>query len=275
MNHPDASTRSPAGQIRVGIGGWTYAPWRNNFYPEKLVQRCELEYASRQLRTIEINGTFYRAQKPATYAKWAAETPAGFMFSLKAPRYITQATHLANAGKGIRAFVEGGLAEMGDRLGPIVWQLPPSHPFDLDDLTVFLELLPPQLNGQPLRHVLEVRDASFLDERYVTLARSHRVATVFTDAPDFPTLADLTSDFVYARLKASIDDVPTGYPSAALDMWATHARGWAAGIDIASLPHAAAVQAPAISRDVFVFFIGAAKHRNPAAAVALQSRVDE
>ena len=274
MNHPDVSTGHLAAQIRVGIGGWTYAPWRNNFYPEKLVQRCELEYASRQLRTIEINGTFYRAQKPAIYAKWAAETPAGFMFSLKAPRYITQATHLANAGEGIRAFVEGGLAELGDRLGPIVWQLPPSYPFDAGDLAAFLEQLPPQLNGQPLRHVLEVRDVSFLDERYVTLARSHRVTTVFTDSPDFPSLADLTGDFVYARLKHSVDDVPTGYTSAVLDSWATHARDWAAGIDIASLPHVAAVQASATPRDVFVFFIGAAKHRNPAAAMALQSRAD-
>lgn len=274
MNAPNVSTRRPAGQIRVGIGGWTYAPWRNNFYPEALVQRRELEYASRQLRAIEINGTFYRAQKAATYAKWAAETPAGFMFSLKGPRYITQTKRLANAGKGIHAFVHGGLAEMGDRLGPILWQLPPSHPFDVDDLAAFLELLPPQLNGQPLRHVLEVRDASFVDERYVALARSHRVATTFTDSPDFPSLADLTGEFVYARLKRSVDDVPTGYPLAALDSWATHARDWAAGTDIASLPHVAAVQTPATTRDVFVFFIGAAKHRNPAAAMALQRRVD-
>ncbi|MEO6801490.1 MAG: DUF72 domain-containing protein [Rhodanobacter sp.] len=274
MKHPVASPQSPSAQIRVGIGGWTYAPWRNNFYPDKLVQRRELEYASRKLRAIEINGTFYRAQKPATYAKWAAETPEDFMFSLKAPRYITQATHLANAGKGIRAFVQGGLAELGDRLGPVLWQLPPSHPFEVNDLTAFLELLPQELNGRPLRHVLEVRDASFLDDRYVTLVRAHHVATVFTDSPDLPMLADLTSDFVYARLKHSLDDVPTGYPPAALDTWALRARGWAAGEDVESLPHVASVQAPTAPRDVFVFFISAAKHRNPAAAMALQSRID-
>ena len=274
MNDSDASPHRAANRVRVGIGGWTYAPWRDNFYPENLVQRRELEYASRQLRAIEINGTFYRAQKPATYAKWAAQTPAGFAFSLKAPRYITQATHLADAGKRIGAFIHGGLAELGDRLGPILWQLPPSRPFDSDDLAAFLDALPKQLNGQPLRHVLEVRDASFLDERYVALARSHGAATVFTDSPDFPSLADLTGKFVYARLKHSVDVVPTGYPSGALDRWARQARDWAAGKDIASLPHVGAVQAPTTPRDVFVFFIGAAKHRNPAAAMALQARID-
>ncbi len=163
MSHPVAAAQRAAPRIRVGIGGWTYAPWRNNFYPEKLVQRRELEYASRQLRAIEINGTFYGAQKPATYAKWAAETPAGFVFSLKAPRYITEGRRLADTGKGVSGFVHGGLAEMGDRLGPILWQLPPSRPFDADDLGAFLDILPRELDGQPLRHVLEVRHPSFLD----------------------------------------------------------------------------------------------------------------
>ena len=273
MNDLSVSATDIGPRVRVGIGGWTYAAWRNNFYPEKLIQRRELEYASRHLRTIEINGTFYRAQQPATYAKWAAETPAGFVFSLKAPRYITQSARLADAGKGILAFVNGGLAELRDRLGPILWQLPPSRPFDANDLAAFLDVLPRQLNGQPLRHALEVRDASFLDERYVTLARAHRVATVFTDSPEFPSLADLTGEFVYARLKHSVDNVPTGYPPAALDRWAAHAREWASGRDIAELSHVGAVQAAA-PRDVFVYFIGAAKQRNPAAAMALQSHVD-
>ncbi len=274
MKHPDATAQRATQHVRVGIGGWTYAPWRNNFYPEALVQRRELEYASRQLRAIEINGTFYRAQKPATYAKWAAETPTGFVFSLKAPRYITQATRLADAGKRARAFIQGGLAELGDRLGPVLWQLPPTRPFDADDLAAFLDALPQQLNGQVLRHVLEVRDASFLDERYVALARSRRVTTVFTDSPDFPSLADLTGEFVYARLKHSVDGIPTGYALTELDRWAVRTRDWAAGRDIPSLPHVAVAQAPTAPRDVFVFFIGAAKQRNPAAAVALQSRID-
>ncbi len=274
MNRPESCGQRAAHRVRVGIGGWTYAPWRNNFYPEKLVQRRELEYASRQLRTIEINGTFYRAQKPATYAKWAAETPAGFVFSLKAPRYIAQARRLADAGKHVRAFIEGGLAELGNRLGPILWQLPLARPFDADDLAVFLDALPQQLNGLPLRHALEVRDPSFLDEHYVTLARSHGVATVFTDAPELPALADITGPFVYARLKQSVDDVVRGYPPAALKQWAEHALAWSAGEDPAGLPHVSTVHTSATPRDVFVFFIGAAKQRNPAAAMALQSRVD-
>jgi uncharacterized protein YecE (DUF72 family) len=266
---------SPDGhRIRVGIGGWTYAPWRDNFYPAKLVQRRELEYASRQLRAIEINGTFYGAQKPATYAKWAAETPEGFVFSLKAPRYITEGKRLAATGKGIDGFVQGGLAEMGDRLGPILWQLPPSRPFDADDLAAFLDALPRELDGQPLRHVLEVRHPSFLDAAYVDLARSHRIPTVFTDSPKYPSLADLTGDFSYARLMRSEDEHPAGYAPAELDRWAGHARDWAAGRDVAGLPHVATLQKKASPRDVFVFFISAAKHRNPAAAMALQSRVD-
>jgi uncharacterized protein YecE (DUF72 family) len=274
MNDLFAPTGPDGPRIRVGIGGWTYAPWRDNFYPAKLVQRRELEYASRQLRAIEINGTFYGAQKPATYAKWAAETPTGFIFSLKAPRYITASKRLADTGKSVSGFVHGGLAEMGDRLGPILWQLPPSRPFDADDLGAFLDALPSELDGQPLRHVLEVRHPSFLDERYVELARAHRVPTVFTDSPDYPSLADLTGDFSYARLMRSADEVSTGYKAAALDHWAGHARDWAAGRDVAGLPHVAALQPKASPRDVFVFFISAAKHRNPAAAMALQSRVD-
>jgi Uncharacterized conserved protein len=260
--------------IRVGIGGWNYAPWRNNFYPAGLVQRRELEFASRQLRAIEINGTYYGAQKAATYAKWAAETPEGFVFSLKAPRYITEGKRLAEVGKGIQSFVQGGLAEMGDRLGPILWQLPPSRPFDADDLAAFLDALPRELNGQPLCHVLEVRHPSFLNPRYIELAREHRVPTVFTDSPDYPSLADLTGDFTYARLMRSADGIPTGYAADELDRWATYARSWAAGEDIGELPHVAAQQPQGQPRDVFVFFISSAKHRNPAAAMALQSRVD-
>ncbi|MEI7037951.1 DUF72 domain-containing protein [Fulvimonas yonginensis] len=260
--------------VRVGIGGWTFAPWRNNFYPAGLVQRRELEYASRQLRAIEINGTFYGAQKPATYAKWAAETPEGFVFALKAPRYVVESKRLAAAGKGIEAFVHGGLAELGDRLGPINWQLGPGRPFDADDIAGFLDALPRELDGRPLRHVLEVRHRSFASERYVDLARAHGVPTVFTDATQYPSFADLTGDFVYARLMRSQADEPAGYPADALDAWATRARAWSQGKDLAELPHAGALQPDGPPREVFVFFIGSAKERNPAAAMALQSRID-
>jgi uncharacterized protein YecE (DUF72 family) len=270
-----SATTSPAPPIRVGIGGWTFAPWRNNFYPAKLVQRRELEYASRQLRTIEINGTFYGAQKPATYAKWAAETPEGFVFALKAPRYVVESRKLATAGKGIEAFVFGGIEEMGDRLGPINWQLGPSRAFDADDIAGFLDALPRELNGRPLRHVLEVRHRSFASERYVELARAHGVPTVFTDATQYPSFADLTGPFVYARLMRSVADEPHGYPSEALDDWARHAHAWARGEDPSALPHAAAGQPEGTPREVFIFFISSAKERNPAAAMALQARIDQ
>lgn len=264
----------PASHIRVGIGGWNFAPWRNNFYPAGLVQRRELEFASRQLRAIEINGTFYGAQKPATYAKWASETPEGFVFSLKAPRYVTEGKRLADTGRGIDGFVFGGLAEFGSRLGPVLWQLPPSRPFDADDLAAFLDLLPRVLNGEPMRHVLEVRHRSFLDQRYVELARAHRIPTVFTDSPQYPSLADLTGDFAYARLMRSESHIDTGYGAADLDGWTTRARQWAQGGDPAELPHVAAPLSVQAARDVFVYFISSAKERNPAAAMALQQRVD-
>lgn len=260
--------------IRVGIGGWTYAPWRKNFYPDGLVQKRELEYASRHLRVIEINGTFYGAQKPATYARWAAETPEGFVFSLKAPRYITEGKKLADTAKGITGFIEGGLDQMGDRLGPILWQLPPSRRFDADDLDAFLRLLPAKLGKRPLRHVLEVRHSSFLSAEYVDLARSHHVPTVFTDSPEYPSLADITGDFTYARLMRSEDGIATGYSAKDLNAWSKCAQRWAHGQDNPELPHVAAALPEGSEREVFIFFISAAKHRNPAAAMALQARVD-
>jgi uncharacterized protein YecE (DUF72 family) len=263
-----------AGTIRAGIGGWTFAPWRKNFYPDGLVQRRELEYASRQLRSIEINGTYYRAQSPAVYAKWAAETPEDFVFSLKAPKTITESRHLADCTAGAKRFISGGLAEFGARLGPILWQFPPSRTFDRDDLAAFLDKLPRELDGRPLRHVLEVRHASFLCESYLTLARAHRVSTVFTDSSDYPSFADITGDFVYARLMRSESDINTGYPARALSDWAVRARQWAAGEDPTDLPHAGALAAPAGKHDVFVYFISSAKERNPAAAMALQVRIN-
>jgi uncharacterized protein YecE (DUF72 family) len=272
-NKPSAA---PAAQhaVRIGVGGWTYAPWRKNFYPDDLVQKRELEYASRHLRVIEINGTFYGAQKPATYARWAAETPDGFVFSVKAPRYITGSKKLADTAKRITGFIEGGLDKMGDRLGPILWQLPPTRHFDADDLDAFLSLLPSKLGKRPLRHVLEVRHPSFLSTEYVELARAHRIPTVFTDSPEYPSLADVTGDFTYARLMRSEDGNPTGYSKKDLDTWSKRAQRWARGKDNPELPHVTAALPDGGEREVFIFFISAAKHRNPAAAMALQARVD-
>jgi len=268
---PAAFTASP---IRVGIGGWTFAPWRKNFYPDGLVQRRELEYASRHLRAIEINGTFYKAQTPKVYAKWAAETPDDFVFSLKAPKNITEGRQLAEATSGAKRFINGGLAEFGARLGPILWQLPPSRAFDQDDLNVFLDSLPRELNGRPLRHVIEVRHDSFLCPAYLQLAREQCVATVFTDSTKYPSMADITGDFIYARLMRSESTIGTGYPSGALDEWTKRAGLWADGGDPADLPHVDEPAPQAKKRDVFVFFISSAKERNPAAAMAMQKRVD-
>lgn len=264
---------SAAPRIRVGIGGWTFAPWRANFYPADLPQRRELEYASRQLTAIEINGTWYGAQKPATYAKWRSETPDGFVFSLKAPRYVVEGKVLANAGKTIDAFVSGGLAELDDRLGPILWQFPPSRRFERDDFAAFLDLLPRALDGRPLRHVLEVRHPSFLCEAYLDLARAHRLPSVFTDSDEYPSFADPTGDFVYARLMRSRAEQPAGYAPDVLDAWAARARQWAEGGAPADLPYVQPAPKTQAPRDVFVYFISSAKVRNPAAAQALLARL--
>ena len=263
--------------IRVGIGGWNYAPWRNNFYPPKWPQKRELELASRELTSIEINSTYYSPQKPPTYARWRSETPEGFVFSLKAPRFCTDRRVLADAGKAIDGFVFGGLAEFGDRLGPINWQLPPYKAFDRADLAAFFDLLPRALDGLPLRHVLEVRHASFLCPEYLELARRQRVATVFTDSPKYPSLADVTGDFVYARLMRSEAQIDTGYAASDLDAWAKRAQDWATGAEPADLPRVeklpAAAAATSAPREVYLYFISAAKERNPAAAKALIERL--
>jgi uncharacterized protein YecE (DUF72 family) len=272
---PRKSAKSQASptsaRIRVGVGGWNFAPWRNNFYPAGLTQPRELEFASRQLTAIEVNSTYYAAQKPATYANWRKQTPDGFRFSLKAPRYATAARVLANSGKSINAFVFGGLAELGDRLGPISWQFMPTRPFDREDLSAFLDLLPRELDGSPLQHVLEVRHDSFMCADYLSLARKYRVATVFTDSTDYPSFADVTGDFIYARLMRSESSLATGYDKAALDAWASRAVTWASGGDPDDLPRVSAVsnRSRQTPRDVYIYFIGSAKERNPAAAMSL------
>ncbi len=260
--------------IRVGVGGWTFAPWRGGpFYPAGLVQRRELEFASRHLSAIEINGTYYGTQKPATYARWRDETPPGFLFSAKAPMRIMQSRQLAKTGPQIEDFV-AGIAELGDRLGPLVWQFDQGIRIDSGQLEAFVELLPREWDGRRLRHVLDVRDRGFVDAAYVALARRHGVATVFTDSDEHPSFADVTADFVYARLMRSRADETTGYASDELDAWAQRARAWAGGGEPDDLPKFDATPAPpAQRRDVFVFFISAAKERNPAAAMALIGRL--
>jgi uncharacterized protein YecE (DUF72 family) len=240
-----------AGDIRVGIGGWTYAPWRGTFYPDDLVQRRELEYASRQVTSIEVNGSYYSAFKPATWAKWRDETPDDFVFAVKASRFCTNRRKLAEAGESVERFLGQGLDELGDKLGPINWQFMATKKFDPDDMAGFLALLPREIKKRPLRHALEVRHASFQDERFYDLARKHNAAIVFADHDEFPAIEEGTADFSYARLMRTRESIKTGYKPTEIAGWAKRTKSWAK------------------RGDAFVYFIAGAKVRAPAAAKAL------
>ncbi|MBV9889599.1 MAG: DUF72 domain-containing protein [Rhizobacter sp.] len=261
--------------IRVGVGGWVYEPWRDNFYPPGLAQANELAYLSERVSAIEINATFYRNQTAASFAKWRDATPESFVFTVKATRYATNRRVLAEAGEAIERFFASGIAELGAKLGPIVWQLAPTKMFDAVDVQAFLALLPRRLGALPLRHALEVRHPSFRVAEYVALARRHGVATVFADTDEYPSFADETSDFVYARLMRSQSACPTGYAPEAIAAWARRARRWAAGDVPADVPRLLPAPQPGRARDVFLFFISAAKERAPAAAVALRAAVEQ
>jgi uncharacterized protein YecE (DUF72 family) len=261
------------GRIRIGIGGWNYEPWRDNFYPPGWPQEHELSFASSALGAIEINSTYYGTQKPASFAKWREQTPDDFVFSLKASRFATNRRVLAEAGDSIAKFIGSGIAELGPKLGPIVWQFATTKRFEAGDFEAFLALLPDKVDGLPLRHVLDVRHASFVCAEYLALARRRAAATVFTDSDEYPALADLTGDFVYARLMRTVSDEPTGYAPAAIGRWAERLRSWAGGREPADLPRVAAAAAKAGPRDVFAYFISGAKERAPAAALATIERL--
>jgi uncharacterized protein YecE (DUF72 family) len=245
-----------SGKIHVGIGGWTYEPWRGVFYPDDLPQKRELEYASRKLTSIEINGTYYSTFKPASWAKWHDETPAGFVFSVKASRYCTNRRDLTGAGEAVARFIGQGLAELKDRLGPINWQFMGTKKFNPEDFEGFLKLLPRELAGRPLRHALEVRNATFKSEPFYDLARKYNAAIIFADDEEFLSIEEPTADFTYARLMRTKEDVETGYTPRELDGWAKRAKDWTK------------------RGDAFVYFISGAKVRAPAAAEALIKRVD-
>ena len=262
-----------AGTIRVGIGGWTYPPWRGDFYPAGLPHKQELAFAAGRLTAIEINATFHGPQKPQSFTNWAAAVPDGFVFALKASKYVCGRKVLAEAGEGIERFVGGGLVELGDRLGPILWQMPAHRRFDPDDIAAFLALLPQSHAGTALRHAIQVRHASFACPEFVALARAAGVAIAFADAGTAP-IFDVTADFAYLRLEAAQAEETAGYPADALDRWAADAQGWAAGA--APDRHALLGPAPpAAPRDTFVFCINGAKERAPFAATALIARLSE
>ena len=244
------------GRVRIGIGGWTYPPWRSVFYPEKVSQKKELEYASHALSAIEINATFYGRQSAKSWAAWEKVVPDGFQFAVKGSRYCVMKSKLSDSGEGLAGFFAQGLAALGPKLGPILWQFTHYRRFDRDDIAGFIDLLPEKLDGIALRHVIEPRHASFNDERFFELCRARNVAIVFEDSDDYPLIESDTADFAYARLQRMSEDIPTGYGDAALDGFANRAREW--------------VRA---GRDAYIFMINGAKVRAPAAALALQQRL--
>src|SRR5436190_12797926 len=250
-----------SGPIYIGIGGWTFAPWRGSFYPKGLPHSKELSFAAARLTSIEVDGTFYRSQTPATFRKWASEVPKGFLFSLKGPRFATNRRVLKEAGDSIKRFLNSGVTELGTRLGPLLWQFAPFKKFDEADFGGFLELLPKTFNGHTLRHVVEVRHDSFKTDAFVALLRQFEVPVVFAEHETYPAIADVAGDFVYARLQKGNEKLKAGYPPKALDDWASRAKAWAQGGEPKDLPRVTKASMTNQPRDVFVYFIHEAKIR--------------
>lgn len=244
------------GKIRIGIGGWTFPPWRGVFYPQKLPQKQELQYASSQLGAIEINATFYGRQSPKSWTAWEKVAPDGFQFAVKGSRFCVMRSKLAEAGDGLNGFFAQGFASLGPKLGPILWQFQPRRKFDREDMAAFLGLLPRDVEGIRLRHAIEPRHESFRDERFFDLCRDHNVAVVLEDSDEYPTIEADTADFRYARFQRMNENIETGYDGATLDGFAEQARGWVKD-----------------GRDAYIFLINGAKVRAPAAALALQERL--
>jgi uncharacterized protein YecE (DUF72 family) len=243
------------GQIRIGVGGWTYPPWRGVFYPEKLPQSKELEYASSHLTAIEINATFYGRQKPKSWETWEKVVPEGFQFAVKGSRFCIMRSKLCEGAEGIGNFFAQGFACLGPKLGPILWQFTHYRRFDRDDIAGFIDLLPEKLDGTKLRHAIEPRHESFRDDKFFDLCRARNIAVVFEDSDDYPCIEANTADFSYARLQRMNEDVATGYDDATLDGFAAKAREWGK------------------RGDAYIFMINGAKVRAPAAALALQERL--
>jgi uncharacterized protein YecE (DUF72 family) len=282
------------GHIRIGISGWRYAPWRGKFYPEDLRQKDELAFAARQFSSIEINGTFYSLQSPASFRAWRDATPRDFVFAVKGPRFITHMKRLRDAETPLANFFASGMLALESKLGPVLWQLPPSFRFDPERLAAFFSLLPRTTghaarlarrhdaklrhravlktdDDRPIRHALEIRHDSFRDPAFIAFLRRHEIALVVADTVEWPLLMDATADFVYVRLHGSEQLYASGYGSKALDVWAGRIRDWSAGRE-AGGEHAGppAARCP---RDVYVYFDNDAKVRAPFDALALRQRL--
>jgi uncharacterized protein YecE (DUF72 family) len=259
--------------IRIGVGGWTYAPWRGAFYPAGLTQKRELEFASRKLSSIEINGTYYGSQKPASFKKWHDETPDDFLFALKGPRFTTTRRVLAEAGASIERFFGSGVMELKDKLGPVNWQLMPTKRFEPEDFEQFLKVLPQRVDGRAVRHAVEVRHESFQTPDVVALAREHGVAIVTAGDSEYPQIADVTAPFVYARVMGTSETETAGYSDAAIKAWVERARVWAGGGTPEGLQTFGGAPDDGAERDVFIYVISGFKKRNPAAALAMIERL--
>jgi uncharacterized protein YecE (DUF72 family) len=280
--------------IRIGISGWRYEPWRGVFYPEKLAQRRELEYASRMLPTIEINGSFYSLQSPVSYAQWAADTPDGFVFAVKGPKYITHMRRLKDVETPLANFFANGLFELGPKLGPILWQFPPTLPFGAERFEAFFAQLPrdteaaaeiaarhdKRVDGRtslepdakrPMRHAVEIRHESFADPAFIALLRRYRIALVVADtAGKWPLLEDLTADFVYLRLHGDKELYASGYSDAALERWAERIRTWSEGGQVEDARLASPKAAPKrAKRDIYAYFDNDVKVHAPYDAATL------
>lgn len=260
-------------RIRCGIGGWTFAPWRGTFYPKGLRQADELKYAGEHLGAIEINGTYYGTQKPESLANWRDAVPDDFKFAVKASRYCTNRRDLRETGESIAKFIGQGLVELGEKLGPILWQFMPTKKFDAEEFEGFLRMLPEKLEGLPLRHALEVRHESFLCPEFIELARKYGAAVVCADSEKYPRISDQTADFSYSRLMCSREDIETGYSDSELDGWARTAMDWSNG-KLSDGPEYIASPATLVTgRDIYMFVISGAKVKAPAAAQALMTRI--
>ena len=287
------------GQVRIGISGWRYKPWRGVFYPEKLPQKNELSYAANVFRSIEINGTFYSLQRPESFARWAGDTPDDFIFSLKGPRYITHIRRLKEIEQPLANFFASGVLRLGSKLGPILWQFPPNFRFEPDRLEAFLKMLPHDMDAAsaiarrhdkriiarasikaeakgPVRHAMEIRNESFVTPKFIDMLRAHDVALVCADAVEWPRLMDVTSDFVYCRLHGSEQLYASGYDDQSLDLWAARVAAWARGREPADARYVTKHRGPKKqARDVFVYFDNDAKVRAPFDAQALMKRVSK